>query len=123
MSQPYPAQRTLSLHGPLFDVGPFFDVPALAVEPYYRTDRGALFDADCLDVLPLIRSESIDTVFADPPFNLKKQYGSNGKDDLDHSAYVSWCHRWITECVRVLKPGGAFFSTISRNGTSCLRLS
>lgn len=104
-----PAQRTLGLHGALFDVSPFIDIAAVAPQPIYRTDRGALFHADCLDVLPLIRTESIDTVFADPPFNLKKQYGANGKDNLDHSSYVSWCQRWISECVRVLKPGGAFF--------------
>jgi site-specific DNA-methyltransferase (adenine-specific) len=103
------AQRSLPLHGARFDVTPFIDVPAIAPKPYYRTDLGALFHTDCLDLLTTIRDECVDTVFADPPFNLKKQYGINGKDDLDEQTYVAWCHRWMRECVRILKPGGAFF--------------
>jgi site-specific DNA-methyltransferase (adenine-specific) len=54
--------------------------------------------------------ESIDCVFADPPFNLGKDYGDGAKkDDLQRSEYLAWCFRWIDECVRVVKPGGAIF--------------
>lgn len=56
-----------------------------------------------------IQTESVDTVFADPPFNLKKQYGAKSNDDLEEGEYIEWCKAWIDECVRVLKPGGAIF--------------
>jgi len=36
------------------------------------TQHGALFNADCLEILKAMKSESIDSVFADPPFNLGK---------------------------------------------------
>ncbi|MGH6793580.1 MAG: DNA-methyltransferase [Methyloceanibacter sp.] len=103
------AQRSLPLHGSSFDVSAFIDVPSIAPPPCYVTDLGALYKADCLEVLPAIRDECLDTVFADPPFNLRKQYGANGKDDLADPAYIAWSHRWIGECVRVLKPGGSLF--------------
>jgi len=60
-------------------------------------------------MLRSIKSESIDTVFADPPFNLGKRYGARVNDELGKAEYVEWGQEWIRECVRGLKPGGAFF--------------
>ena len=53
--------------------------------------------------------ESVDLLFADPPFNLGKDYGNCVSDSLKDGEYLRWCEQWITEGVRVLKPGGAFF--------------
>lgn len=77
--------------------------------PFYKSPLGALFDNDCLAVLPIIKSDSIDTVFADPPFNLDKKYGAKSKDNLPEKKYVEWCKAWLDECIRVLKPGGSLF--------------
>ncbi len=82
---------------------------APAEQPFFQSAHGALFDGDCLAILPLIKSESIDTVFADPPFNLDKKYGAKSKDNLPEHKYVEWCKAWLDECTRVLKPGGALF--------------
>jgi len=70
---------------------------------------GVLFDGDCLDVLPYLADESIDTVFADPPFNIGKKYGKKVNDSRPEEEYIGWCKNWIDECIRVIKPGGAFF--------------
>lgn len=75
----------------------------------YTTDFGFLYEGDCLNILPLIQDERIDTVFADPPFNLKKEYGSQVNDARSESEYVGWCKTWLNHCARVLKPGGAIF--------------
>jgi len=48
-------------------------------------------------------------VFADPPFNLGKEYGERTQDNKSDEEYLAWCEAWISECIRVLKPGGAFF--------------
>lgn len=77
--------------------------------PFLTTSHGVLFSGDCLEVLADIRSGSIDCVFADPPFNIGKDYKNGYNDRLSKGAYFDWCHRWIGECSRVLKPGGAFF--------------
>lgn len=79
------------------------------VEPYYTTDYGMLFDGDCLDYLPEIRDEVIDTFFADPPFNLQKKYGKKANDHRTDDEYLQWCYRWIDHAIRVVKPGGAIF--------------
>jgi site-specific DNA-methyltransferase (adenine-specific) len=92
-----------------FDQFPVGDYVADGIEPFYVSANGALFDGDCLSVLPNLLSESIDAVFADPPFNLDKKYGAKSKDNLPDKEYVAWCKAWLNECIRVLKPGGAMF--------------
>ncbi len=77
--------------------------------PVFKTGLGSLFQGDCLDTLPYIEDESVDTVFADPPFNLGKEYGGRVNDNRQEDEYLEWCRRWIDQCHRVLKPGGSFF--------------
>lgn len=77
--------------------------------PIFETDRGKLYRCDCLDLLPTIPTESIDCVFADPPFNLRKHYGHRVNDDLEESEYLQWSYQWLAELTRVLKPGGSLF--------------
>lgn len=79
------------------------------MEPYLTTSRGILFCDDCLNVLSSVKDNSIDCVFADPPFNLGKDYKNKYNDNLSDGAYYSWCFEWLGECHRVLKPGGALF--------------
>lgn len=67
-----------------------------------------LYSGDCLDLLKTIPDESIDMVFADPPFNLKKRYNSY-EDKLKVDDYLTWCEAWLTELVRVTKPTGSIF--------------
>ncbi|MBA3808169.1 MAG: site-specific DNA-methyltransferase [Solirubrobacterales bacterium] len=90
-----------------------FDATAVLMRddlvPALETPRGVLFHDDCINLLRALKSESVDTVFADPPFNLGKQYGHQVSDNLLESEYVEWGQEWIRECVRILKPGGAFF--------------
>jgi site-specific DNA-methyltransferase (adenine-specific) len=48
-------------------------------------------------------------VFADPPFNLGKNYKNGFSDHLSDTEYFDWCDNWIRESARILKPGGSFF--------------
>ena len=78
--------------------------------PVFTTSRGALYNCDCLELLRSIGNDSIDCIFADPPFNLGKDYGNDKVNDrLEKKAYLSWSYSWLEECSRVLKPGGAIF--------------
>jgi site-specific DNA-methyltransferase (adenine-specific) len=91
-----------------FDVRSYLKEGA-ELAPVYASSLGALFDRDCMKVLPLLKDGVVDTVFADPPFNLGKEYGKNCDDLKPDEEYLKWCREWVTECVRVIKPGGAFF--------------
>ena len=74
-----------------------------------KTSYGRLYHGDCIEVMKTIESDSLDLIFADPPFNLKKLYPSGIDDNLKEQQYVIWCEEWLSECVRILKPGGSFF--------------
>lgn len=77
--------------------------------PVLTTHRGALFHEDCLSFLRRVSDESVDTVFADPPFNLGKVYGPSVNDNISEAEYVEWGQAWLSDCIRVLKPGGSLF--------------
>ncbi len=102
-------QAALVFHQGRFDVSNYLTPGKEDIRPFYRTDLGALFEGDCLEFLPIIKDETIDTVFADPPFNLKKRYGARANDDRPDDEYLQWCYQWLDECVRALRPGGALF--------------
>lgn len=74
-----------------------------------ETSLGRLYHGDCIDVMKTIESDSLDLIFADPPFNLKKLYPSGIDDNLKEQQYIAWSEEWLAECVRILKPGGSFF--------------
>lgn len=70
---------------------------------------------DVLTVLPTLPDESADLVFADPPFNVGKRYGTGSQTDK-RTDYVEWCEAWIAECFRLLKPTGSIYlMTITRH--------
>jgi site-specific DNA-methyltransferase (adenine-specific) len=63
---------------------------------------------DALEVLKEIPDNSVDMVFADPPFNLGKKYNKyNDKKDVEE--YLEWCKLWLKELVRITKPTGSIF--------------
>ena len=79
------------------------------LDPVFETKLGTLYNEDCRDILPELESESFDLIFADPPFNLDKDYGEKSDDDLAEDEYLRWCTEWIDQVIDLLKPGGAFF--------------
>ena len=83
--------------------------PGMEDHHVFTSQMGMLFQGDLIDLLPFIRSESVNTVFADPPFNLSKKYGKRVNDNRSDEEYVSWCREWLDHCIRILKPGGSIF--------------
>jgi site-specific DNA-methyltransferase (adenine-specific) len=77
--------------------------------PLLTTARGKLYADDCLTIMRQLPAESIDVFFADPPFNLNKDYGPGVNDAIKEEDYLDWCRQWMTEGIRLLKPGGSFF--------------
>ena len=75
--------------------------------PYYQDEWVTIYHGDCREILPAkILDESIDMIFADPPFNVGKKYGSQ-KDNRDD--YYDWCDDWICDCRLALKNTGSIY--------------
>ena len=63
---------------------------------------------DAIEVLKTIKTESVDLVIADPPYNLGKDYG-NDSDTKDFDAYMEFTRAWTSECKRILKDSGTMY--------------
>lgn len=79
-------------------------------QPVFVNGQGVLYETDCMSLFSGLDDEVIDCIFADPPFNLGKSYGNGEvRDDLTKHEYEKWCHSWLRQSIRVLKPGAALF--------------
>ncbi|WP_234050212.1 MULTISPECIES: adenine-specific DNA-methyltransferase [unclassified Xanthobacter] len=74
----------------------------------FGSQEHAIIHGDALDALAGIASGSVDLVFADPPYNIGKDFDGL-RDRRDEGEYLAWCGRWIDECRRVLKADGSFY--------------
>ena len=52
---------------------------------------------------------SVDLIFADPPYNIGKDFAGCKDKWATDDAYLDWCYQWLDICVRKLKPNGAFY--------------
>lgn len=65
-----------------------------------------LFTGNSLQWLKSLQDESIDMIFADPPYNIKKA----DWDKFDsQEEYIKWSLQWISEASRILKPTGSLY--------------
>src|SRR5258708_733284 len=63
---------------------------------------------DCVEGLKKIPNNCIDLIVADPPYNLKKDFGE-WKERERKNDWLPWCKSWLKECERILKPNGSIF--------------
>lgn len=73
-------------------------------EPYYKTDHGAAYLGDALELVKNIPDGMVNLIMTSPPFalNKKKPYGNE-----DASQYVEWFKPFAKEFWRVLATDGS----------------
>jgi site-specific DNA-methyltransferase (adenine-specific) len=95
--------------------------PENTTKPYFSSENTAIFNQDCLEILSRIPENSIDMIFADPPYMLSNngftcQNGrmvkvNKGKWDKSNGFEddTKFHDTWISACRRVLKPEGTIW--------------
>ena len=90
-------------------------------KPYFKHDNFVLYNTDSIGLLSSLPEDSIDMIFADPPYNLSNggfsvhagQMVSVNKGDWDKSKGFEddygFHFRWLEACRRVLKPHGTLW--------------
>lgn len=73
---------------------------------YYKHPHGEIFRGDAIAWLKTLESETVDLIFADPPYNIKKAEWDTFESQEE---YVQWSLRWIEQAARVLKPTGTLY--------------
>lgn len=87
----------------------------------WRINMGTLYCGDCLDVMEqLIAPQSVDLIYADPPFFSNRNYEVIWKDEAEVRSfkdrweggievYAAWMAERLRACARVLKPTGTIY--------------
>ena len=76
------------------------------ITPFFETQHGKLYNNDAIKFLKQLDSNSIDLIFADPPYNIKKAEWDSFSSQKE---YVDWSMEWISEAHRVLKKTGSLY--------------
>lgn len=90
-------------------------------KPYFSKDNFVLYLGDCLNILNQLPENSVDMIFADPPYNLsnggftvhagRMVSVNKGKWDISKGFIddYEFHYRWLQACKRVLKPSGTLW--------------
>lgn len=68
----------------------------------------SVITGDCIKHMRSMPVDSVDLVFADPPFNIGMKYDEY-KDKRSRSDYLLWTSEWLRAAIDVLKPYGSVF--------------
>lgn len=84
-------------------------MPKPAIRAFeHETHR--IYHGEALEVLNReIEDNSIDLVFADPPYNIGKRFMDFEDRWPSGAKYIEWCEAWLNVCIRKLKADGSLY--------------
>jgi site-specific DNA-methyltransferase (adenine-specific) len=82
---------------------------------------GEVHVGDCIEIMNAWPADSVDLVFADPPYNIGYQYDQY-QDKRDDEQYIQWTCNWIDGCAHLLKPSGSLYILIGDEYAAEVRL-
>jgi len=71
--------------------------------------KNKIVRGDAFEVLKRLRPASFDLLFADPPYNLTKEFGREKFKQKALDAYATWLDSWLSLCVPLLKPTASIY--------------
>lgn len=74
----------------------------------FESDNHKIIHGDVLTSIRTLDNESVDLIFADPPYNIGKDFDGL-KESWTEKDFLGWCYEWLEECHRVLKKNGTFY--------------
>ena len=90
---------------------------------FFGNETTGLYWGDALDVLQThIPDESVDLIFADPPYNIGKVFGNFQDRWPSDEGYAKWCYQWLDLCLRKLKETGSLYVMTSTQSMPFLDL-
>lgn len=75
----------------------------------FGNDNHKIIYADALEALKTLPDNSIDLIFADPPYNIGKNFNGQIEKWETEESYLEWCYEWLDLCIQKLKPNGSFY--------------
>lgn len=72
-------------------------------------NNATIYNGDCMVCLDDVPNHSIDLIFADPPYNIGKKFGTFKDSWPTDKHYAEWCYTWLEKCLLKLKPTGSMY--------------
>lgn len=88
----------------------------------HKNERTQIIFGDVFESLKTIKNSSIDLIFADPPYNIGKKFGTFHDSWKSDEEYAEWCYMWLQECIDKLKPNGSLYVMTSTQAMPMLDL-
>jgi adenine-specific DNA-methyltransferase len=88
----------------------------------YANQTTTMYHGDCLQGLREVADNSVDLVFADPPYNIGKRFGTFIDTWPSDHEYAQWCSQWLELCVAKLNPNGSLYVMTSTQAMPYLDL-
>jgi site-specific DNA-methyltransferase (adenine-specific) len=71
--------------------------------------RDRVFCQDVFEALPKLPHQSVDLMFADPPYNLTKSFNDRKFKKISIDKYSEWLDSWMSLVSRILKPTASIY--------------
>ena len=71
--------------------------------------RNRIICGDAFSILKKLPAETFDLLFADPPYNLTKNFGENSFRQISDEDYEAWLDSWMKQSVQLLKPTASVY--------------
>lgn len=76
----------------------------------FSNENHKIIRGDAVEVLAQnVEDDSIDLIFADPPYNIGKNFNGHKDKWATDEEYLNWCYQWLDLCIKKLKPSGSFY--------------
>lgn len=76
----------------------------------FENNKQIIINGDAVDVLQnQIADNSVDLIFADPPYNIGKDFCGLKDKWKSEEEYLDWCYQWINLCINKLKDNGSLY--------------
>jgi site-specific DNA-methyltransferase (adenine-specific) len=74
-----------------------------------RAIRNRVIHGDIFSIVDYLPSSFVDLLFADPPYNLTKQFNLKSFKQMKLKEYMQWMDVWLGKMVRLLKPTASVY--------------
>ena len=88
----------------------------------HSNELSTIYHSDCLDALQEIKDSSVDLIFADPPYNIGKTFGTFKDSWRSDKGYAEWCYLWLDLCIDKLSQNGSIYVMTSTQAMPYLDL-
>lgn len=101
-----PRNRTIEITEPEIEI---YRRRIVFADDDLKNCRNRIVCGDAFKILEKLPEKKFDLLFADPPYNLTKNFGENAFKQISLEDYEIWLDSWVSRIIRLLKPTASIY--------------